>query len=337
MTNNLFHKPNSYDDRVVIIPSPKKSLLHIPPELDSTNNIQPSETNINARLLKRDIDDIKDSDEFLELLSEENSIYNNTERDLKRIQEFINAKKNNNIDSFMYKESYGENSVDGWLIQTSVDPTKSSNAFIISNTGNLPESDSIVNYRITLRNSKNLVTNDVLAFIQAFQNEAKQRKTYIRCKVIFEQADGIIFYTDKENLLETVKILEDLKNEQKYGANVINAIKNFGRTQPFAATLGDDAYYSIAMRGTEPKSSRLKSTIGGGLSETFNEYMNDILNQAYNHLLSKYNNDANRITATELYDEIIAYHTQRMGVGETIPLWMNNRIYQELKSKRYTI
>ena len=40
MTNNLFHKPNSYDDRAVIIPSPKKSLLHIPPELDSNNNIQ---------------------------------------------------------------------------------------------------------------------------------------------------------------------------------------------------------------------------------------------------------------------------------------------------------
>ncbi len=203
--------------------------------------------------------------------------------------------------------------------------------------GRDPPNDSDVNYRLVLRNSPSLKSEDVIAFLQAFQNEAQKRRTYIRCKVRLDQSDGIILYTDIENLLEAVKILEGLRNEQKYGNKVNNAIRNFGGPQPFSATLGDNPYYSIAMRGVEPSSSRIKSSLGGGLLKTFNQYVDEVLEFSYKRLLEKNGNDANKIIAIELYEEMLAYHTQKMDVGEKIPLWMNNRIYKELKSKKYSL
>jgi hypothetical protein len=286
--------------------------------------------------VKNHLENVYDPNELLEILYDENSLYNNMGKDLKSIQEFIEGKKNNKYREFMYEESTAKNNVNANLIQSYVDPTRSSDAFIISDTGNMPEEVSDVSYRVTLRNSDGLKNEDVLSFIQAFKNEAQKRETYIRCKVRFNESDGIIFYTDKENLLETVKLLEDLKDEKTYGPNVTNAIKNFGKPQPFSATLGDDSYYSIAMRGVE-SNSRLKSTLGGGLLRTFNEYMDDSLEFAYDKLLSKYGNDPSKINAGELYKEMITYHANRMGVGEAIPLWMNNRMYDDLNSKNRSL
>ena len=311
--------------------------FHKPTGFQSGGNIQPQIIADNTRLVKRDLNNVYDPNELLEILYDENSIYNNMGRDLKSIQEFINGKKSNKYREFMYQESAARNNVNAEFIQSHVDPTRSSDAFIISDTGNTPEAISDVSYRITLRNSDNLKNDDVLSFIQAFKNEAQKRETHIRCKIRFNESDGIIFYTDKENLLETVKLLEDLKDEKVYGSNVTNAIRNFGKPQPFSATLSEDSYYSIAMRGVEPNSSRLKSTLGGGLLRTFNEYMDDSLDFAYNQLLSKYGNDANKINAGELYKEMITYHANRMGVGEAIPLWMNNRMYEDLNSRSHSL
>ncbi len=300
-------------------------------------NVQSSETGDTKKEIKEDLLDIQDSDELLEMLYEKNNVYSNTGRDLQIIKEYIEAQKNGANRSFMYREPASSNAEDSYIIQSAVDPTRSVDAFNISATGNMPENDSDVNYRIVLRNSSSLIKEDVISFIQAFQSEAQKRKTFIRCKVRPDQSDGIIFYTDKENLLEAVRILEYLKIAQEYGVEVSNAIRNFGRPQPFSATLDDNSYYSIAMRGVEPTSSRIKSSLGGGLLKTFNQYVDEVLEFSYRRLLEKNGNDANKITAIELYEEMLAYHTQKMGVGETIPLWMNNRIHKELKSKKYSL
>lgn len=255
------------------------------------------------------------------------------ERDKKNIQKFLECEKNNLYRNFMYEESKAENNVNPLNVQYSVDSTKSSDAFIISNTGKEPEQVSDINYRITLRNSNNLKEEDVLSFIQTFQSEALKRNIYARCKILFEQSDGIIFYVDKNNLLETTRLLEDLKDENTYGIGVTNAIKSFGNPQPFSAILSDNSYYSIAMHGVE-SNSKLKTTLGGGLVKTFNGYMDDCLEFVYNKLLTRYNNDINKINIDEFYKELITYHKSRMDVGEEIPLWMNNRIYDDLNSKK---
>lgn len=291
----------------------------------------------NSRLVRSNIDDISNSTELLEMLYNQNSIYNNMSRDKKSIEDFLNSKKNKKYENFMYEESSAKNNVNSLEVQRSVDSSKSSDAFIISDAGNKPQNVSDVNYRITLRNSNSLNNEDILAFIQTFKNEALKREIYVRCKVLFEQSDGIIFYVDKDNLLETAKLLEDLKDTDTYGEKVTNAIKNFGNPQPFSATLNDNSYYSIAMHGVKPESSRLKSTLGGGLAVTFNGYMDECLRVTYNKLLKKYDNDINKINVNEFYKEMITYHANRMGVGEAIPLWMNDRMYDDLNSKSHLL
>lgn len=285
----------------------------------------------NNRLTKTNIGN--NPTEFLQMLYEKNSIEKNMEKDKKSIQEFIDAKRSNKYKNFMYEESKAKNNVNPLEVQYAVDSTKSSDAFIISNTGNPPEKDSYVNYRITLRNSDSLRQEDVLEFIKTFKKEAEKRNTYIRCKVLFEQSDGIIFYADKNNLLETVRILEDLKDEEEYGSKVTNAIKSFGNPQPFAATVDDSSYYSIAMHGVESNTT-LKSTLGGGLVKTFNSYMDSSLETIYNDLLPKCGNDASKINVDEFYRSLVARHQERMNTGEIIPLWMNNRMYDDLDSNK---
>ncbi|MBQ6285862.1 MAG: hypothetical protein IJK67_06135 [Bacilli bacterium] len=285
-----------------------------------------------GRAMINNIDFIMDSEELLKLIFDKNSISNSKEKDKRSIQRYLDGKRTNQYKEFMYQESKGKNDVNPDMIQEVIDPTKSSDAFIISDAGVEPENVADVNYRVTLRNSNNLRNEDVLAFIEAFQNEAVKRKIYIRCKVRFEESDGIIFYVDKNNLLEIVKLLEDLKDEKKYGKKVLNAIENFGNPQPFAAILGEDGYYSIAMHGAEPYNTRIKSSLGGGLIHTFNQYMDICLDYVYGILMNKYRNDSSKITVDEFYKELIAYHKKRMGTEEEIPLWMNNRIYNEINS-----
>ena len=57
--------------------------------------------------------------------------------------------------------------------------------------------------------------------------------------------------------------------------------------------------------------------------------MDQCLDYTFNKLLLKYRNTKD-IKPIEFYDELMSYHSQRMGIGEDIPLWMNNRIYNEL-------
>ena len=178
--------------------------------------------------------------------------------------------------NFMYEEAVASNDVNPLQIQYSVDPTKSADAFIISDAG-IAVPSTFLNYRLTLRNSPNLKNEDESIY-----------KIYVEtiCKVLFEMSDGIIFYVDKNNLFGVVKLLEDLKNREVYGNKVANAIKNFGHTQPFSATLDDDSYYSIAPHGFEPPvNSKIKSTLGGGLIHTFNSYFDEAMQKIYKKVL----------------------------------------------------
>ena len=299
-------------------------------KLNSLSAYKPVES---SRSIRNNFQSINDSNELLDYICNRNSIANTAQRDKESINRYLDSKRNNRFKEFMYQESKGRNNVNPGIIQASVDPTESSDAFIISTTGVEPEKAADVNYRITLRNSNILKNEDVLAFIKAFQNEALRRNIYVRCKVRFEESDGIIFYIDKNNLLGIVILLEDLKDEKRYGEKVLNAIENFGKPQPFAATIGDNGYYSIAMHGAEPYGIRIKSSLGGGLIHTFNQYMDICLNYVYDKLMKKYGNDGSKINVDEFYKELIAYHKTRMCTEEEIPLWMNNRIYKDIHSR----
>ncbi len=282
---------------------------------------------------RSNISNINDADELLDLLCDQNSISNNMDRDKRSIKEFLDSKKEHKYKNFMYEESKAKNNINSGELQYAVYPKKASDSFIISNTGIEPDMAE-VNYRITIRNSNSLKQEDALSFIKTFQSEALKRNIYIRCKILFEQSDGFIFYVDKNNLLELVKLLEDLKDENVYGNKVSNAINSFGHNQPFSATLGDDCYYSIAMHGVEPE-GRLRSTLGGGLISTFNGYMDESLEKIYDKLFSKYES-TDRINVDEFYKELITYHRNKMKMEENIPLWMSNRIYSDIHSKGMT-
>jgi hypothetical protein len=338
MKNKALNQINEIDRHPYTLESmtKRKELSKIVRDCDSMLTMTTVNQNTDNKLESVDLGSMQNSDELLEYLVSKNSPQNNKDRDLQSIQKYINGKRNNTFNNFMYEESVARNGVNPMDVQYSVDPSKSSDAFIISGVGEKPLNESAINYRITLRNGAGLNNNDVKAFMQTFQREAQKRNIYVRCKVLFEQSDGIVFYVDKNNLLEIVKLLEDLKNANVYGQEVTNAINNFGAVQPFSATMDKDSYYGIAMHGAE-SSSRLISTRGGGLASTFNQYMDSSLNNAYNSLLAKYGNDASKITAEELYNYIMINHRDRMHVEGDIPLWMNNRIYNDLGSKKMSL
>ena len=321
--SDLFYRPIGFDDE-----GPNngkfKNVLRRPTDLDSTSEKKPIDVNYN------------DPNEFLDYLYHNNGVNSNYARDIRSIQRYLEYKKNNSGTNFLFEESIGYNDINPVAIQNAVDTTNSSDMFTISDSIEMkPESARTVNYRISLRNSDSIKTDEMIEFITTFKREANRRKLYIGCKVLFDSSDAIVFYVDKNNLPGTIKLLEDLKDGRTYGEKVSKAINSFGHVQPFSATLYDESYYSIAMHGAEPVDPRIISTRGGGLINTFNEYIDYALEDIYRKLLTKYNNDASRILPEEIYNCLLKYHQARMKTDEPIPLWMNNRIYKELNEQSF--
>ena len=62
--------------------------------------------------------------------------------------------------------------------------------------------------------------------------------------------------------------------------------------------------------------------------------MDSSLETIYNDLLPKCGNDASKINVDEFYRSLVARHQERMNTGEIIPLWMNNRMYDDLDSNK---
>lgn len=262
------------------------------------------------------------------------------------LKKFLEFKKTHDNGSFMYQENntYRDRSNvinqtfndNGNGIQISGQETKYSNQEL--------EQRGKFDYRITLRNSDKITDEEAIAFINTLVKEANNRNLNIRAKNYWEQ-DALILYCDTQELENIILLLEDLSKNPNYGELVNNATKHFGPRQPFSITPATDSYYGISMAHCEleygKKPTYLSGTYGQAIN-TFNSYMDNMLNTAYNDLLNKYNGNKDRITVEEIYQTLVDYHKKYMlgdkNSNESIPLWMNRRNYNELKelyNKKY--
>ena len=199
-------------------------------------------------------------------------------------------------------------------------------------------------YRVTIKNSSKLNYEDATAFTKTLFEELEKRGVGFAYKNHWE-SDAIILYVDENQLLDTVKVLEDLKDGTKYGQSVVNAINNFGLPISFGATISSNPYYGISMAHGEGRYgvvSKIKTSWGNvGEGGTFNIYTQSVLfKNAYDNLLSKYNGNVDAITVDEMYDEILKLHREYMfgkGSTENIPLWMNRRNYIDYKKHKEAI
>ena len=199
-------------------------------------------------------------------------------------------------------------------------------------------------YRVTIKNSSKLNYEDATAFTKTLFEELEKRGVGFAYKNHWE-SDAIILYVDENQLLDTVKVLEDLKDGTKYGQSVVNAINNFGLPISFGATISSNPYYGISMAHGEGRFgvvSKIKTSWGNvGEGATFNVYTQSVLfKNAYDNLLSKYNGNVDAITVDEMYDEILKLHREYMfgkGSTENIPLWMNRRNYIDYKKHKEAI
>ena len=280
------------------------------------------------------INNVHNTDELLNKLVECNSLIMNESRDKKSIADYLEKKKkgnkdymrcpfqNDNVDlDFLYKNTFNDN---GSGIQISGKEKR------------LSPSEQMVrgcfDYRITMRNSNDITTEEAINFINTLVSEARKRGLSLRAKNYWE-ADAFILYCDKEYLYGTVKLLEDLSDGNKYGETVSNATKHFGALQPFSAALRNDSYYGISMAHSElayGDETRIKGFYGA-FGDTFNGYIEKALKNVYVGLRGKYNGNADMIDVDEFYNELVKYHKKYMlgDVDKDIPLWMNRRNYIE--------
>lgn len=300
----------------------------------------------NSILENIDLSKIKDSETLLRELYKRNTNQMNATRNKLIISEYLASRKNGEK-SFLYKETKQNNNFD--LDYVSRYSHGGSGGKIISGTFKKRTNKEMANrgyfdYRITIRNSPNITTEEAINFVDTLVREANKRNLNLRMKDLWE-ADAIILYCDVEDLYNTVKMLEDLTNEKEYGSLVSNATSHFGPVQAFSATISNNSYYGIAMAHSEGSFSnqngRLVGYYGENPGNTFGGYIEDnILNVSYDILLKKYNGNSDKISVDEMYNEMIKQHKEYM-LGdklslEDIPLWMNRRNYNDycLKNKQ---
>ena len=285
------------------------------------------------------LDEIKDSDELIAKLMNKNSLSANEKRDKMMIQRYLEFRSlginsmhyhcpqlNANMDirkAIQYSDEAGV-MVSGHERQYASEELASRGKF---------------DYRITMRGSSEMVTDEAIAFANTLVSEANKRNLNIYMKDPWTH-DAVILYVDKEELLNTVRLLEDLKDASKYGDKVSMATKHFGPTITFGAVISDNSYYGISMAHSELRygrgPSKLVGSYGGGFGSTFGSYMEDeCLDKAYNQLLKKYNGDVDKITASEMYPLVVKLHREYMlgsDATDDIPLWMNRRNYFDAKN-----
>lgn len=289
-----------------------------------------------------DLNSIKNSHELLEKLLKTNSLAMNEARDKEAIKIFLLhmelnlgsphyyfPNKNKNMD-YSKACKYGDES--GMQISGSKSAGRSSN---MDNRGNW-------DYRITMRGSHFTTPEEALAFTDTLVQEANKRGLNIRMKDPWTH-DAVILYINKDELLDVVRMLEDLKDESKFGSLVSQAIKHFGPTMAYSARVSDDSYYGISMAHSEgeygEEGSRLKGSYGGNPRDTFGSYIEKMcLMPAYHELYNKYFGDISKISADEMYERVIRNHKKYMlgfpFAEEDLPLWMNRRNYQEFMEEK---
>ena len=189
-------------------------------------------------------------------------------------------------------------------------------------------------YRITINNNPTISFDEGVAFSLKLNELLAQNDISVRAKILWD-ADAIVLYPSKEQLLPVVKVLEVMKNEQIVGKDVATATKHFARDlKTLAATIGKNPYYGISCsEGPAKFGTKIKLKTNGlgsiaamelGHSNTFGNYVNDqILNPTYSELYQKYNGDTSLITPDEMYDLAIKRHNlYSTGSAEvTLPIW----------------
>ena len=203
-----------------------------------------------------------------------------------------------------------------------------------SNIGKATNARLKYDYRITINNNPTISLDEGVAFSSKLNELLSQNDISISAKIMWD-ADAIVLYPTKDQLLPVVKVLETMKNEQIVGKDVAAATRHFARDlKTLAAPIGKNPYYGISCsdgparfdkRGTSVKSHR--GSIAAkefGMSNTFGNYVNDqILNPTYSELYQKYNGDTSLITPDEMYDLAIKRHNlYSTGSAEvTLPIW----------------
>ena len=289
-----------------------------------------------------DLSQIHSSEELIDVLTQTNSLEANEQRDKENLAYFIEfANKNpSNIDVMYFDDRVSRCNQSEIIVNSTFNDNGSGITISgINHKKILPDGwynyRAAFDYRITMRNSSNMNPHDAISYINTLVEEANKRGLNLRAKNYWEQ-DAFILYLQKGDLLETVKMLEDLKDSSKYGTEVSRATQSFGAPAPFGATISDTPYYTVTMSHYEDKHNNILSSTYGKAGDTFNGYIGSVFKNTYDKMLEKYNGDTSKITVDEFYDFMYEEHKKIMNIqrDENIPFWMNERNYREyLESK----
>lgn len=281
---------------------------------------------------------------LLRRLCENSQAPNEILKDKQSIAQFLDFKKNGGT-NFMYN-GYSNPNFDTEFVLENTFNDNISGVQISGEANNYSKSDlsnrGEFDYRITFRNSDKITKEEAVAFINTLVKEANEREISLRAKNIWE-SDAFILYCDTDYLADTVKLLNDLATDKKYGELVNSATRHFGPKQPFSIAPNDNSYYGISMAHCELAANQTRGYDfnGGGSVDTFNGYMERALNNVYGNLYNKYGGNISSISVDEMYQGLINYHHKYMfgdnKVENNCPLWLNRRNYQELNSNQKKI
>ena len=184
-------------------------------------------------------------------------------------------------------------------------------------------------YRISLENSKSLTPEESLIFLKELENKLAKKDVPLNFKFYGSNTDALIFYIKKENLQEYIDILEELKTHE----DLKNIITKFDEQKPFTGSYGPDSYYGLSLGAIRESNGKLKSSLP---TVTMTGYSGQLMQNAFNILLKKYDGDASLINATEMFSEMQKLH-QLKQFGEVssidVPFWMNKDMYTDMVNK----
>ena len=201
--------------------------------------------------------------------------------------------------------------------------------------------------RIIFTTSSKINPENMIEWINALNNELKNNGITARAKQGDTGPDAFILYLNDKDLDSVVKILDNLKSDQKYGKKVNDATLEFGRTKAFAAPVSESSYYALASDHleyytTDSFNNHIPYNVGGEILSpgylAYTSAMSFYLNEAYNTSLEYHNGDASMITADEIYNNMKLLKkdllTSKYGVPENadIPLWMSAVTYSDCVS-----
>lgn len=308
------------------------------PNFSDLNNNVDKEIFVNNYFKKTTLDDLENSN--VEKLNEMRSLLiklkenTNDALNIDVLKKFIIAKKNNeelNGEIFLYSLDKGKNLIN-YEIEEFRDVVSNILKSDIDVSGGIKSNingfDAQYNYdyRITLSNSNKLIDEDIISFVNDFNEQTKKYNISYGIKVIPNERDVVIIYLKSSDLQKIIEILQNIKQ-----SNPI--ISKFGNVKPFTTTYEKDSYYSISMGSTKDvKVTGIKGTWSERIKmgRTMTEYTANLIDQAYVNLYQKYG-DVELISPEEMYVEMKKLHNIHydFNKNEDVPIWMNEEINNE--------